>query len=326
MEFQSQASVKSTFFHHPALCGPAFREKAMLHSIRTSAVCITFLTLAFLAPLSARPESATAYEDSLRAAMDSVSRRADSLSRAVDSLTARLASPAPKAPPPAAAAPEKEPWEMGLGLGYTLNRGNSKQTAFISSLNLSRTGERTRFNNDASFTSASIDSGRKTRKAALKSKFELKHSERFFYFTTLDLDHNREAGLDLRMAPGLGAGFVLLTGKKVSLNFNLGANPITEYISGQPRKTRGHYLGIQELKVRFNSRTRLEQSLTYKPRFDKTEDYLLNFNLSLNNELTSSFSLKVNLEGKYNSRPPLHDPVYKRSDWMFYTAVSYSIW
>lgn len=299
----------------------------MLRSIRTSVVLILFYIMAFLTPLSARPDPATASPDSLRAALDSLSLRADSLARAVDSLTARLAAPAPAAPPPpAAAAPEKNPWEMGLGLGYTLNRGNSRQTTFVSGLNLSRTGERTRFNNEATSTSASIDSGRKTRKAALKSKFELEQNERFFYFTSLDLDHNREAGLDLRVAPGLGAGFVLLNGGKVNLNLNLGANPITEYISGQKRSTRGHYLGIQELKVRFNSRTRLEQSLTYKPRFDKAEAYLLNFNLSLNNELTSSFSLKVNLEGKYNSRPPLHDPVYKRSDWMFYTAVNYSIW
>ncbi len=290
-----------------------------------------FLSLGLSNPLAAITEGAspsTAALDSLRAAADSLSHAADSLSHALDSLSARpapaLSPPKPAAPP--TPTPPKKPWEMGLGLGYTLNRGNSSQTTLVSSLNLARAGERTHFKTEATSTNASIEGGKKTQKAALRSKLELKHNARFFYFTTLDLDHNREAGLDLRVAPGLGAGIAVLTAKKVTLNLNLGANPITEYFRGQSSTTRGHYLAIQELKVRFNSRSRLEQSLTYQPRVDKIESYLINFNLSLSNELTQSFSLKVNLEGKYNSRPPVHVPAYKRQDLMIYTALSYSIW
>jgi len=288
-----------------------------------------FLSLGLSSPLAASPEGtnlSTAALDSLRTAADSLSLAADSLARALDSLAARPAPAPPKPAAPPAPAPKKKPWEMGLGLGYTLNRGNSSQTTLVSSLNLARAGERTHFKTEATSTNASIEGGKKTQKAALRSKLELKHNARFFYFTTLDLDHNREAGLDLRVAPGLGAGIAVLTAKKVTLNLNLGANPITEYFRGQSSTTRGHYLAIQELKVRFNSRSRLEQSLTYQPRVDKIESYLINFNLSLSNELTQSFSLKVNLEGKYNSRPPVHVPAYKRQDFMIYTALSYSIW
>ncbi|MCE5271815.1 DUF481 domain-containing protein [bacterium] len=300
----------------------------MFRVLYSAVFLLLSLCLSLASPLTASVEevSSTTALDSLRSAADSLSHAADSLARALDSLAVK---PAPAPPKPAAAptpATKKKPWEMGLGLGYTLNRGNSRQTSLVTSLNLARAGERTHFNTEATSTNASSEGGKKTQKAALRSKLELKHSERFFYFSTLDLDHNREAGLDLRVAPGLGAGIAVLTARKVKLNLNLGANPITEYFRGRTSTTRGHYLAIQELKLRFNSRSRLEQSLTFQPRVDKIESYLLNFNLSLSNELTHAFSLKVNLEGKYNSRPPVHVPAYRRQDWMLYTAFSYSLW
>lgn len=316
-------SVSIYWIKSPSVPLPKRRPVGFLRHSFSGTVC--FLIIPVFVLIAACPRVSLAQTeaelDSLRSAADSLVRTVDSLRLVVDSLRA------PVPPPPAAAPPAvRNPWRMGSGLGYTLNRGNSHQTTLISSLDLSRRGEKTRFLNEASMASATVKDGPKTKKASLKSKFELEHSERFFYFTTLDLDHNREAGLDLRLAPGLGAGMVLLNGGKVNLNLNLGVNPITEYRREHPRTTRGHYLGIQELSVRFNSRTRMEQSLTYKPRFDRTEAYLMNFNLSLNNQLTSSFSLKVNLEGKYNSRPPVRILPYDRQDWMFYTAVNYSIW
>ena len=55
------------------------------------------------------------------------------------------------------------------------------------------------------------------------------------------------------------------------------------------------------MKVRFSDRTRLDQGITYKPRFDRMQEYLANFSVSLINQLTSNFILKLNLESKYDS-------------------------
>ena len=43
-------------------------------------------------------------------------------------------------------------------------------------------------------------------------------------------------------------------------------------------------------------------------------------------QLTRSFDLKMTLEGKYDSRPPVRTPKVKRQDWMFFTSVSYDLW
>ncbi|MBN2288965.1 MAG: DUF481 domain-containing protein, partial [Candidatus Glassbacteria bacterium] len=110
------------------------------------------------------------------------------------------------------------------------------------------------------------------------------------------------------------------------LNLNLGANPITEYWRDKPRRTQGHLLSSQDFSFDLNSRTRLQENFNYTPRFNRLNEYLINFSVSLTTQLTSAFDLKLNLENTYNSHPPEHDPPYKRLDWMFYTAVGYNLW
>lgn len=296
-------------------------------------VCATHTGVALFArqPDSDSPSAHLATFDSLLLRADSLARAADSLKVLVDSLIHLPAKPAAVKPAgtrpeaPAKEAPAN-PWEDSFGLGLTVNRGNSRQQSFVSTLDLDRKGRKARFNSNSAVTSTSSSEGGRSQKGSFKTKYELDQSRRFFYFASLDLDYNRQAGIDLRLAPGLGVGISAITRKKCRLHFNLGANPVTEYLRYQPKRTRGHYLGGEDLRWTFNSRTRLEQSLVWKPSYDKTEDYLLNFSISLTNKLAGNFDLKLNLEGRYTSRPPLHDPPIRRQDWMFYTAVAYSLW
>ncbi|HUU29468.1 MAG TPA: DUF481 domain-containing protein [archaeon] len=269
--------------------------------------------------------------DSLAAAADSLARAADSLGNLVDSLISRAAKAQQAATPP---VPEKKeakpvqesPWDGNFGLGLTLNRGNTRQSSVVATIRIDRKGGKTNFINRASVTNIRSKDSKNTDKGTFKSKFELNLDKGFFFFSALDLEYNRQAGINLRMAPGLGVGIVVIKTKKLRLDLNFGANPVTEYLKDKPSRTKGHFLATQGLQVDFNGRTRLDQGLTYKPRVGKLNDYLVNFTLSLTNKLTSDFDLNMNLEGKYNSRPPLRDPPYLRQDWTFYTAVAYTFW
>jgi len=266
--------------------------------------------------------------DSLKSLADSLAGTADSLAGLLDSLL-KPAGRAAGAQPPEEEAGEENPWSGAFGMGLTLNRGNSNQRSVASSLRVSHKGGKSRFTSSTTVTNSGGEEQETTNKGSFKSKYELDRSKRFFYFATLDMYYNRQAGLNLRVAPGLGVGMALIAKRKSRLNLNLGANPITEYRRETPRRTRGHYLASQDLSIDLNSRTHVEQSLTYKPRFDRVQEYLLNFEISLTNQLTSAFDLQLNLEGIYNSRPPERDPSalpYKRQDWIFYTAIVYNLW
>jgi len=275
-----------------------------------------------------REAGQAALVDSLSAAVDSLTRRADSLATPADSLSSAGGAPAeePSEQKAAAEKPEKSPWEGSLGFGLTMNRGNSRQSSLVSNLEVSRIGEKTRFIHQTTVTKTSSEDGDDASKGSFNTKYEINQSKRFFYFTSLDLDYNRQAAIDFRMAPGLGMGISAVASDRCRLSFNFGVNLVTKYLRNLPDRTNGHYLGSQDLRLILSSRTRLDQSLTYKPRFNRTEEYLLDLSVSLTSNLTSSFDLKVNLETSYNSRPPISDPPIRRQDWMLYTAVAYRIW
>lgn len=259
-----------------------------------------------------------------RTAATELNSRADSLSKSAAELGVRadsilLASGLKKPPVP-------DHWSGSFGLGYTLNRGNSEQTSLVATFNTARKGDKARFTSGSSVTNTSSKGGENTNKGSTKNKFELDQSERFFYFAALDADYNRQAGIDLRLSPGAGVGIAAVAKKKYRLDFNFGANPVTEFLRDQPTQTKGHYLASEALSLRLNGRTSLTQSVTWKPRFDATEDYLLNFVVSMTSQLTSSFDLKMTLDINYDSRPPVRTPAVKRQDWMFFTSIAYNLW
>ena len=297
--------------------------------LKTHAACIGLITLLLAAPPSAG--QGTADTSGIRAAAAELYARAkllgarsDSLKKAADLLKTRadsilLASGL-------AAPPEPDHWSGSFGLGYTLNRGNSEQTSLVSTFDAERDGDKTRFISHNSVTNTTSEGGEKTNKGAFKNKFELERSEWFFFFAVLDADYNRQAGVNLRLSPGAGVGISAVDSKRLRVDFNFGANPVTEFLRDQPSRTKGHYLASEALALTLNGRTRLTQNVTWKPRFGKTEDYLLNFGITLVSQLTSSFDLKMTLEGRYDSRPPVRTPAVKRQDWMFFTSVSYNFW
>ncbi len=267
--------------------------------------------------LRAHADSLSAHADSLSALADSLGKSAGALNSSADSLLVAAGMIRP---------PKPDLWHGSFGLGYTLNRGNSEQTSLVTTFDSGRKGQKTRFSSHSSITNISGEGREGTNKGSSKNKFELEQNRRFFYFAALDAYYNRQAGINLRLSPGAGIGIAALSRKKLRLDFNFGANPVTEFLRGQPNRTKGHYLASEALDVQFNERTRLTQNLSWKPRFDKTEDYLLNFSITLASQLTSSFDLNMTLEGKYDSRPPVRTPAVKRQDWMFYTSVSYNLW
>ena len=255
--------------------------------------------------------------DTLRTRADSLSKSAKTLRTTADSIL--LASGLKKPPVP-------DNWNGNFGLGYTLNRGNSEQTSLVTTFTTSRKGELTRFSSNSSITNTTSKGGENTNKGSTKNKFELDQSERFFYFAALDAGYNRQAGIDLRLSPGAGVGIAAVAKEKIRLDFNFGANPVTEFLRDQPTKTKGHYLASEALSFQLNGRTALTQSVTWKPRYDATQDYLLNFVISLTSQLTSNFDLNMTLDINYDSRPPVRTPAVKRQDWMFFTSISYSLW
>ena len=286
------------------------------------------LTLCFASNSYSQATIPVATLDSLNNLADSLYQRSDSLSSLVDSLLTKGEVKKKAAPKVEEKAEIKKPnyWDGSAGLGFTVNSGNSEQHTLVTNLSVSRNGEKTRFNSQNTITRTNGSSSKSTNKGNFKNKFEVRFSKRFFYFANADMNYNREAGVDFRLSPGLGAGYLAIDRKKVKLNFNFGANPITEWLKDQDHTTRGHYLFSEEFRAQINGHARVEQNLTFKPRFDQFENYLMSFNVNFTMSLFSNLELQTNIENTYNSRPSKHDPPYKKSDWMYYTSLAFNFW
>ncbi|MBN2288115.1 MAG: DUF481 domain-containing protein, partial [Candidatus Glassbacteria bacterium] len=150
-----------------------------------------------------QPAGAQAVQlDSLRSLADSLARAADSLGTLLDSL---ISPPEPAPGPASGKTPAiKNPWSGNFSMGLNLNRGNSDQRSLIASLRVSRKTDKTRFLSSATATNASGSQEKSTNKGNFKSKLEIEQNERIFYFVSFDMNYNRQAGLDLRLAPGAG--------------------------------------------------------------------------------------------------------------------------
>ena len=264
--------------------------------------------------------------DSLNNLADSLSQRSDSLSSLLDSLLNKKKAEEEAKEKATQEAKKKKPdhWNGSAGLGFTVNSGNSEQHTIVTNLSLARNGDKTRLNSQSTITNT--NGTESTNKGSFKNKFEVRLSKRFFYFASADMNYNREAGVDFRLSPGLGAGYLAIDKKDVKLNLNFGANPITEWLKDRDRTTRGHYLFSEEFRAKINGYARMEQNLTFKPRFTEFENYLLSFNVTFTMSLFSNLEVQTNIENNYNSRPPSHDPPYKKSDWMYYTSLAYNFW
>ena len=249
--------------------------------------------------------------DSLNNLADSLAQRSDSLSFLVDSLMNKNRAEEKATEKKATEKAEKKKadhWDGSAGLGFTVNSGNSEQHTIVTNLSLTRHDDKTRFSSQNTVTKTNGTESNSTDKGSFKNKFEVRLSKRFFYFASADMNYNREAGVDFRLSPGLGAGFLAIDRKEVKLNLNFGANPITEWLKDQDRTTRGHYLFSEEFRAKINGYARVEQNLTFKPRFVEFENYLMSFNVTLTMSLFSNLELQTNIENNYNSRPSSHDP------------------
>ncbi len=218
-------------------------------------------------------------------------------------------------------------WNPQVGLGLTVDKGNNDRNLLVldfSSFNRAGIHE---IRTLASFSNETGSGRRTIRKADFSSKLNLFYHPDLFFFGSLDAVHNSGAGIDYRIAPGIGAG-VVIARREVqdtlvySLTANLGVNPVIENLDGRPPVTRGHYLFIQELEYNFDSRTHLNQRLDYKPSFRNDDNYLLDMSLGLTHEVSRRFNVSNRLKLKYDSNPL---PDKKHTDMTLVFSVGYRL-
>lgn len=218
-------------------------------------------------------------------------------------------------------------WRGSADLGFTLTEGNSETTSLSVGAEGIHRMERQRWTLTGSYLRSTTDGERTADRLDLLARYDVFPSERFFLFAEGRGGFNKPAGIETRIAPGLGAGYQFVSTADLTAAGKTGATYIRdEFVDGSVDEALYGALG-QSLELAVNDGTTLSQSLTYNPRLEDLGDYLLHGEIALHTEITESLGLRVTFVDDYDSDPfvdPETGEARARNDITFITGVSYS--
>lgn len=217
-------------------------------------------------------------------------------------------------------------WGGGADFGLTVTSGNSETTTISVGANATREFVRQRLSFSATYLRTTDEGEEVAHRGELGTSYRYFPNRRFYLTARTSGSFNEPAGLDLRLAPGVGAGYVLAEGESYQLSAETGLNWIRDaYVDGTT--TRSFYYGLaQSFSLQINETTSLEEELRYNPKADDLSDYLLHAQASLTTQITDAIGLRLTLIDDYDATPfpgAPGEPAAEKNDLTFITGVSF---
>jgi putative salt-induced outer membrane protein len=226
----------------------------------------------------------------------------------------------------AAPAAEKKPqWESALGLGFTLTRGNSE--TLLATLSAG-TGKKWAHDEislgiDGTYGESTVD-GENTVNANSGRAFVQYNrlfTEHFYGYARVDGMFDDIADIYYRVSLSPGVGYYLIKNKTADLCAEIGPGYIFENVGGDTQDYATIRVG-EKFHYALSDRARLTQTAEYVPQIDDFNNYLLNFMIGIEADLTADkkFTLGTFLYDNYDNVPA---PGRKCNDIKLVMAVGY---
>jgi putative salt-induced outer membrane protein YdiY len=140
-------------------------------------------------------------------------------------------------------------------------------------------------------------------KGSASLRYDYEPSARFFLYGRFGASYNRPAGLDRRLAPGVGLGYDVLSGDTYRVALGGGWNWIEDRFADASRTQAVYFTVSQDFDLKVNSDTELSQSLAYLPRPGSLEDYLVHGEVTLLTSFWKWFGIKLSFIDDFDSTP-----------------------
>lgn len=164
-------------------------------------------------------------------------------------------------------------------------------------------------------------------RGSLATRYGYEPSDRFFLGSQFRASYNRPAGIERRLAPGLGLGYDVLRGEFTRLSVDAGMNWVGERFTDDTRESSLYFNLEQQFRLRVNETTDLEQRLEYSPRPDDLGDYLVHASLALTTRVWKFLGIKTQISDDFDSTPfvdPETGEARSRNDFTFITGLNVS--
>jgi putative salt-induced outer membrane protein YdiY len=135
------------------------------------------------------------------------------------------------------------------------------------------------------------------------AEYDYFFSKKFYGYGNIRADHDTIAGIDLRLAPGVGAGYQWF--EKPSFNFNTegGAGWLYRQYAHDGEDSAASARAAYHLKVKFNDKVSGFHDFEYLPGLNNINNYFFDTDAGIRATVTGHFFTEFSVYYQYDSRP-----------------------
>lgn len=213
----------------------------------------------------------------------------------------------------------KPRWESSASLGATVTRGNSRTVSVSAQVNTSKKWERNEIDLGADGTYAEDRGVRSAGQARGFGQYNYLFTDRFYGYARLEVAHDAVADITYRITVSPGVGYYVIKNETTSLRGEIGPG----YVYEKRTHSTVDYATLrlaERFEHKLNDRAKLWQSVEFLPAVDDFADYLLNFEVGIETQISKAFSLRTYAQDSYRSRPATGR---EKNDLRLVAAVAY---
>lgn len=222
---------------------------------------------------------------------------------------------------------EKKPqWESTAALGFTLTRGNSETLLATATAGTRKKwlDNELSFGGDGTYGESTVNRTNKTTTANSAKgvvQYNRLFTERLFGYLRVDGMFDDVADINYRAVVSPGVGYYFIKNTNSDLCLELGPGYLFENVGGAEHNYATLRVG-EKFHYALSDRARLTQSAEWVPQLEDFQNYIVNFLIGVEADLTADkkFTLGVFLYDNYDNIPA---PGRKCNDIKLVTALGY---
>ena len=208
----------------------------------------------------------------------------------------------------------------GAAAGLTLNNGNSDTILFTLNVIGTKKWRKNELLLSADGSYGESDGVKNSDYIRGISQYNrLLYDDRLYVYGNLDVLHDNIAEVEYRATLGPGAGYYIIRNDTRNLSVESGLSYVFEEVGG----ISDDYLAVrfaEKFEQKIGDRARIWQGIEYLPQVDDFGNYILNFEVGIEADLTKDIALRVYLQDNYRNRPAAGR---KNNDLKLVSALAY---
>jgi putative salt-induced outer membrane protein YdiY len=199
-------------------------------------------------------------------------------------------------------------WTGSVLVGGMITRGNTKTDNFNALLHLGRRTDQDRITVDAGYLygreHTNGDGTHETQNNWFtEGKYDYFFNPKLYAYGDVRAERDVIAGLDLRLTPGVGAGYQWFDSPKFKFNTEAGASYLYRSYSKDGTSESVSMRLAYHVNWAINDKVSLIHDLEYFPGLDRIGNYLITTDAGLHVKLSEKIFTDFRIEERYDSQP-----------------------